>query len=43
MAEKKFRSVEEAASALVAYARERGLIGEDDITYVTNMLFDALK
>ena len=43
MAEKKFRSVEEATSALVAYARERGLIGEDDITYVTNMLFDALK
>ena len=37
-----FRNAEDGVAALVAYALDRQLIGEEDIVFASNQLFDAL-
>ena len=34
--------VERGIAELVAYALDRGLIGEEDVTYAANLMLDAL-
>ena len=41
--EAKFRTVEDAIVALVAYALDKGLIERDDVTYAANLMLDALS
>ncbi len=41
--EGKFRTVEDAIAALVAYALDKGLIERDDVTYAANLMLDALS
>ena len=36
-------AVERGVADLVAYALDRGLIGEDDVTYSANLMLDALR
>ena len=36
-------AVERGVADLVAYALDRGLIGEDDVTYAANLMLDALS
>ena len=43
MEEREHSRVEDLVAQLVAYARRRGLIEQEDITYASNLLFDALQ
>ena len=36
-------AVERGVADLVAYALDRGLIGEEDVTYAANLMLDALS
>ncbi len=42
MENQKTRDVELGVAQLVAYALDRGLIGEEDVTYAANLMLDAL-
>ena len=43
MAQSTSSAAEGGVAELVAYALDRGLIGEDDVTYAANLMLDALR